>query len=62
LTAGRLRGLTQPFSGFAEPTMITPEPKLSSAWAMLPSGPGTTNRFSNPKARQSQAIAAGASS
>ncbi len=41
--------------------MIIPLPKLSSAWAMVPSGLEYTAFCSKPKARQSQSMVAGQS-
>jgi hypothetical protein len=41
--------------------MITPVPKLISAWAIVPSGFGVANSCSNPKACWSQSIAPAAS-
>src|SRR6266540_3207238 len=57
-TGGRSLALTQPFSGPGEPSMMTLEPKLISACATVPSGPGYDARFTNPKARVSQSTAA----
>src|SRR5438132_2326740 len=62
LTAPRSRGLLiRSSSSRAVPSMITPGPKLSCAWATVPFPPGTTICSSKPKALTSQSMAAGAS-
>jgi len=46
----------------AEPSITMPLPKVSCAWAMVfGASPGTTRCGAKPKARSSQAMAAGAS-